>query len=261
MWPWLRVALLMFIIEAVVAQMDAIVLTGSNTLPSSFSDFDGDILPADSGISYLSYSSTRSFNASATSNASVSVNAGFTATISNMSSSSPTVTLLQGSTGADGAFRTSNNSTNSTARSTSSSSEPPTNTQACNHHPEFCTRKYSNITQVAAHNSPFVNANNAAANQLLPVIDQLNDGVRMLQGQTHYNSSTGVISYCHSSCDLLNAGTAEAYFSNITRWVRRHPYDVVSLPFSCCYSCFVKPIVLQYAQCIGHHPYRQLRFH
>lgn len=35
--------------------------------------------------------------------------------------------------------------------------------------------------------------------------------------------------YCHTSCDLLNAGTAESYFTDITRWVRRHPYDVVTL--------------------------------
>lgn len=71
--------------------------------------------------------------------------------------------------------------------------------------------------------------NNAAANQELGVIDQLNDGIRMLQGQTHYNATTGIISYCHTSCDLLNVGTAESYFKNITAWIRTHPYDVVTI--------------------------------
>ena len=74
-----------------------------------------------------------------------------------------------------------------------------------------------------------MNSNNAAANQELGVIDQLNDGIRMLQGQTHYNATTGTISYCHTSCNLLNAGTAESYFTNITHWIRAHPYDVVTI--------------------------------
>ena len=71
--------------------------------------------------------------------------------------------------------------------------------------------------------------NNVAANQAFPVIDQLNDGIRMLQGQTHYNSTTNTISYCHTSCDLLDAGTAQDYFTDVTRWVRQHPYDVITL--------------------------------
>ena len=82
---------------------------------------------------------------------------------------------------------------------------------------------------MAAHNSPFVNPNNAAANQELGVIDQLNDGIRMLQGQTHFNATTNTISYCHTSCNLLNAGSAQEYFTNITQWISTKPYDVVTL--------------------------------
>lgn len=59
------------------------------------------------------------------------------------------------------------------------------------------------------------------------MIDQLNDGIRMLQGQTHFVN--GTMYYCHTSCDLLNVGTAESYFANITHWVRTNPYDVVTL--------------------------------
>jgi hypothetical protein len=55
----------------------------------------------------------------------------------------------------------------------------PTNTQPCNQYVEFCTRSYGNITYVGAHNSPFVRLSNAAANQHLDTITQLNDGVRM----------------------------------------------------------------------------------
>jgi hypothetical protein len=53
------------------------------------------------------------------------------------------------------------------------------NTVPCNNYPEFCSRKYSNITEVCAHNSAFSIKNNAASNQVLSIYDQLNDGVRM----------------------------------------------------------------------------------
>jgi len=137
------------------------------------------------------------------------------------------VTILQGGQGTASTTSAVNGTSNSTARSTTSSSAQPINTQACNNYPEFCSRKYSNITYIAAHNSPFVNPNNAAANQDYGVIAQLNDGVRMLQGQTHFVNDT--IYYCHTSCNLLNAGSAESYFTNITNWIRAHPFDVVTL--------------------------------
>lgn len=63
----------------------------------------------------------------------------------------------------------------------SSTSTAPTasNTVPCNNYPEFCGRKYSNITEVCAHNSAFDIKNNAASNQVLGIVDQLDDGVRM----------------------------------------------------------------------------------
>lgn len=147
---------------------------------------------------------------------------------SGTSSSSRSVTLLQGG---HGAFPTTtvatNGTSNSTVTSSTASSAQPTNTQACNNYPEFCARNYSNVTYIAAHNSPFVNANNAGANQIYGVVAQLNDGVRMLQGQTHFLDNT--IYYCHTSCDLLNAGSAKSYFANITNWISQHPFDVVTL--------------------------------
>ena len=33
---------------------------------------------------------------------------------------------------------------------------------------------------------------------------------------------------CHTSCDMLNAGTLEDYLSTVAKWMRKHPYDVVS---------------------------------
>jgi hypothetical protein len=53
-----------------------------------------------------------------------------------------------------------------------------TNVQPCNGYVEFCDRKYSNISLVVAHNSPFAVAHNGASNQDLDVLTQLDDGIR-----------------------------------------------------------------------------------
>ena len=114
--------------------------------------------------------------------------------------------------------------------STTTSEEPrPTNTQPCNNYVELCDRRYSNITEVCAHNSPFVRDNNVGSNQALRVTQQLNDGIRVLQGQIHQINDT--LYYCHTSCDLLNAGTVEDYLRVVTDWVSKHPYDVITIIF------------------------------
>lgn len=35
--------------------------------------------------------------------------------------------------------------------------------------------------------------------------------------------------YCHTSCDLLNAGSMESYLRTVTSWIQTHPYDVVTI--------------------------------
>lgn len=96
-----------------------------------------------------------------------------TATTASNTTSSNSVTVLGGT-------QTLNGTANATmTASASASSSPVVNTQPCNGYPEFCARNYSNITVVAAHNSPFVQSGSVAANQALEVEDQLNDGIRM----------------------------------------------------------------------------------
>ncbi len=91
--------------------------------------------------------------------------------------SSPTQTLLVGSAKTTTSLN-GTATTNGTASRTSSSAQP-TNTVPCNGHPALCNRKFSNITHVGAHNSPFIRPGNVAANQMLDVETQLNDGIRM----------------------------------------------------------------------------------
>lgn len=82
--------------------------------------------------------------------------------------------------GGHGTTTLGNGTANATATASSSpSASPVQNTRPCNDYPEFCNRKYSNITMVTAHNSPFVRQGNAAANQMYDVTSQLDDGIRM----------------------------------------------------------------------------------
>ncbi|VUC22635.1 unnamed protein product [Clonostachys rosea] len=118
---------------------------------------------------------------------------------------------------------------NMTSSSTTSSSAAPTNTQPCNGYVELCTRKYSNITAVGCHNSPFVRPGNTGSNQELPVKTQLDDGVRFLQAQIQFPVNGSVPHFCHTSCDLLDAGPINEWLSEVTEWVASHPYDVVTI--------------------------------
>ena len=121
------------------------------------------------------------------------------------------------------------NRTRTPTGSATGSAALPQNTQPCNNYVEFCNRKYSNITEVAAHNSMFTKERNVGRNQDYGVTQQLNDGIRMLQGQAH--DINGTLYYCHSSCDLLNAGTVEDYLKEVVAWVESHPFDVVTIIF------------------------------
>jgi hypothetical protein len=96
-----------------------------------------------------------------------------------MTTPSESRTILQGTIFPTTSAVNGTVSKNATISATStSSSAQPSNTTPCNNYAEFCSRKYSNITMVCAHNSPFTVPGNVASNQELPVTTQLNDGVR-----------------------------------------------------------------------------------
>src|SRR5947209_14594070 len=49
----------------------------------------------------------------------------------------------------------------------------------------------------------------------------------MLQIQSHFVNNTMYL--CHTSCDILNAGTLTSYLATVNSWVQSHPYDVVTI--------------------------------
>ncbi len=112
---------------------------------------------------------------------------------------------------------------------------PRNTTVACNNSPDLCSRAYSNITQLGAHDSPFVNNASAsdsitfsdAGNQNVNSIAQLTAGVRLLTAQVHNNN--GAWHLCHTSCSLLDAGTLSAWLSAIKTWLDGNPNEVVTI--------------------------------
>ncbi|KAL1955986.1 hypothetical protein VTO42DRAFT_7886 [Malbranchea cinnamomea] len=212
---------LLFFIPKVRAQDDSLILTGTAAIASL--SFD-DPAPTDESF-FQSYESTVTVNATAEETGTGT----WTATDSVYTTTSDDVVLIVGSQ-ATSTLTSSANDTTITGNATRTATETaavPTNTRPCNGYPELCERKYSNITEVAAHNSPFVRQGSIASNQELDVTTQLNDGIRMLQFQTRLHN--GTVHLCHSSCELLDAGPLEDYLRTVTEWIKANPYDVVTL--------------------------------
>ena len=97
----------------------------------------------------------------------------------------------------------------------------------CNGHVELCDRKFSNISFIGAHDSPFV-GDGLQDNQNVDVVAQLNAGIRFLQGQTH-EDVFGELSLCHTNCFLEDAGSLQSYLSTVKSWLDQNPNEVVAL--------------------------------
>jgi hypothetical protein len=98
---------------------------------------------------------------------------------------------------------------------------------ACNGNAALCDRLYSNVSEVGAHDSPFVGFF-VTDNQDLSVTAQLNAGIRFLQGQTHKNTF-GKLHMCHTSCWELDVGHLTVYLTTIREWLDNNPNEVVTL--------------------------------
>jgi hypothetical protein len=130
----------------------------SESSTNTTSSFEAQLteIPTDSRATYPSEGVTSTVQSSTNATAALS---SFNQTSS--SSSAAIETLLHGS-----------------STDPESASTPTTGSATCNGYAEFCDRKYSNVTYVVAHNSPFHIAHNAASNQDFDVTTQLNDGIR-----------------------------------------------------------------------------------
>ncbi|GAB7351517.1 hypothetical protein MBLNU459_g2159t1 [Dothideomycetes sp. NU459] len=114
---------------------------------------------------------------------------------------------------------------------TASATTTSSSTTACNNSPDLCDKAYNNITYLGAHDSPFLRDLSTdyseSGNQFYNSSIQLSAGVRLLTAQVHNNN--GSWDLCHSSCDLLNAGTLTSWLSEIKTWLDSNPNEVVTL--------------------------------
>ncbi|KAI5296181.1 hypothetical protein KEM52_005297 [Ascosphaera acerosa] len=101
--------------------------------------------------------------------------------------------------------------------------QPP---HRCNGHAEYCSRRYSDITFLGAHNSAFFGTR-VTQNQEVPPAAQLDYGVRFLTAAMRRRH--GVAHLCHTSCTMEDAGTLHAYLGKIGAWLARNPNEVVTL--------------------------------
>ncbi|KAF8140459.1 PLC-like phosphodiesterase [Boletus edulis] len=104
---------------------------------------------------------------------------------------------------------------------------PPRRATTCNGSPDLCNRSFGNVTFVGAHDSYAVGVNSLATNQDYNITQQMNDGIRMLQMQTH--NLSGVIQLCHTSCSLYNGGPLSTYLATVKSWLNVNPNEVLSL--------------------------------
>ena len=223
---FLQLSVFSFQALAQSSDQTAVTLTGTNTanVTSAGGDYaTTEVYSMQSSTITITQTGSDYSRASDLNNVVSSLNASATRGGNMTTTQTTRSTLLVGGTATASA---TNGTSGENATSTTSSAQP-TNTVPCNGWTEFCERAYSNVTMVAAHNSPFIRPGNAASNQALDVTTQLNDGIRMLQFQTH--RVNGTMYMCHTSCDLLNAGPLEDYFSTVKQWLDRNPYEVVTI--------------------------------
>ncbi|KAI2778965.1 PLC-like phosphodiesterase [Daldinia loculata] len=133
--------------------------------------------------------------------------------------------------GYGGSVYSSTSSFASVTPSSTASASAASSTTACNNSPDLCSRSYSDITHMGAHDSSFLRdastSNSIAGNQYFNATVALDAGIRLLQAQVH--DLNGAIELCHTSCSLLDAGTLQTWLASIKSWMDTHPNEVVTL--------------------------------
>lgn len=106
-------------------------------------------------------------------------------------------------------------------------------TIACNNSPSLCSKAYDQVTYLGAHDSPFVRDAatdySTSGNQYYNSTVQLSAGVRLLTAQVQLPDDSQELHVCHTSCDLLDAGTLSNWLIEVRTWVESNPNEVVTL--------------------------------
>lgn len=100
--------------------------------------------------------------------------------------------------------------------------------QACNGDSSLCSKPYNQVSYLTTHNS-YAYTSNVGQNQHYDIRTQLNDGIRGLKLSALKSSNYTGVELCHSSCDLLDAGTAHNTLNIIASWLKDNPNEVVTI--------------------------------
>ncbi|KAJ7137505.1 PLC-like phosphodiesterase [Mycena crocata] len=109
---------------------------------------------------------------------------------------------------------------------------PTKRATVCNGHAEFCSRLYSNVTYIGAHDS-FAFTEDVfalARDQEVDIPTQLRLGVRLLQAQAHMKGK--VLHFCHTSCSLFDGGSVLSYLKLVKKFIDANPEEVITLLFT-----------------------------
>ncbi|KAG8954809.1 hypothetical protein FRC03_011355, partial [Tulasnella sp. 419] len=106
---------------------------------------------------------------------------------------------------------------------------------ACNGSSANCDRRYGSVTFIGAHNFFAISKDGAsnAAHQNVGVADQLNAGVRLLQGEVHNRNQQ--LELCTNGCseeDSFSGGLLLDHLKEIKNWLDTHPNEVLTLIFT-----------------------------
>ena len=84
---------------------------------------------------------------------------------------------------------------------------------------------------MGAHDSAFLRDSSTSfsisGNQFYNATIALSAGIRLLQAQVH--NQNGTLKLCHTTCELLDAGTLESFLSEIKTWMDANTNEVVTL--------------------------------
>jgi hypothetical protein len=98
----------------------------------------------------------------------------------------------------------------------------------CNGGAELCDRPYDQVSVVCTHNAMGTEADGfliPTANQVRPILEQLDDGVRCLMLDSYMDEGEPML--CHAAC-LLGKVPFVPLLEDIDAWLVRHPDQVVT---------------------------------
>ncbi|KAI9250479.1 PLC-like phosphodiesterase [Phascolomyces articulosus] len=119
----------------------------------------------------------------------------------------------------------------------------PIQATLCNGHESLCSRRYNEVTYLITHDS-YAHGNNIAATQNEPIIQQLNKGVRGLKFSAKKDPSN--LHLCHTSCTILDAGSAIDNLNKISAWLKENPGEIVTIFWNNLYNYDINYLTAAY---------------